>query len=197
MNISIPISDYNKSTTCFLCGSNKTTIQIRRNRGTPVWHNYENNKICNRCYDKLISKLNPEKKKIRNKKNSIYRLSFLGLHLFLSFELPKDICELCNKTKDEVLIHRHHYFYCRIMPWACTIPICNICHAKITNTGTIKVKSTTRTCLICNKTDYYKKIPNKYENGYICQKCYDKLRRTGAQANIYRQIRTAECVRFE
>jgi len=134
----ILISEYNKHTICAICGSNETYIQIRNGRGTPQWNNYKDGKICSRCHHKLYEP--KEKKKLRNKNNSKYRLDYCGINLLLSFQLPRNICEVCGKTKKEIKIDRHHYFYIRIMPWACTISICGTCHQNITHKGRIKGK---------------------------------------------------------
>lgn len=159
---------------CANCGSDKTYVQIRNGRGTPFWHNHEGKKWCSRCYNNFIAA--PKYRKQNNKKSIAYRLEYLGTNLFLSFKLPKDKCEICGVTKEQgKKIARHHYFYCRIMPWSCTISICNSCHSTVTHKGKIKVDSVNRICLICNKTDYYTKIPNRYEDGYICKICYNRI----------------------
>ena len=161
--------------TCSNCGSDKTYIKIRNNRGTPVWHIHNGNRLCRKCYEKLIHA--PKYRKKHNEEQKQYRLSFGGIHLSLSFILPRDRCDICGISKGQGLkIDRHHYFYCVIMPWSMTIPICSKCHAKITHEGKVRVKSTIRTCLICKKTDNYKKIPHKYENGYICNTCHIRLK---------------------
>lgn len=129
MNVQIFISDYNKDTVCSICNSNKTSVIVRNNRGSPLWLNYKGGKICVNCNNKL--KKYPKE---LNLKKTKYRLDYKGINLFLSFQLPREKCELCGILKDKKgkNIHRHHYFYIRIMPWACTISICSSCHTKIT-----------------------------------------------------------------
>lgn len=169
----IIISDYNKDTKCYICGSKETYIQVRNGKGSPIWHNIEHGKICNKCHKKWF--VTSEYRKQSNEKNKKYRLDYLGINLFLSFELPKNSCEICGISKNQgKKIDRHHYFYCRIMPWACTISVCSSCHTKIGNTGKIRVNSITRVCLLCGKNDNYKQICNKYKDGYICKICYNK-----------------------
>ncbi len=107
----IKISDYNKGIICLICKTDKTHIKIRKGKGSPVWYNYKDSKICQNCYNKLT-----KYPKTLNDKKSLYRLDYCGINLFLSFQLPKESCEICNITKKDRIIHRHHYFYCRIMP---------------------------------------------------------------------------------
>ncbi len=173
---------------CIECGNNKTYIKIRNGRGSPVWYNYKGGKICQNCYSRIV--LAPKHNKKNNEKLKWYRLDYMGINLLLSFELPRNRCEVCGILKGQgQKIHRHHYFYCVIMPWACTISICNSCHTKITHEGKVRVKSTIRTCLICHITDNYKKIPYKYESGYICDNC-DSKNRYYIKINKKLQIKT-------
>jgi hypothetical protein len=170
---------------CSNCGSNKTYIYIKNNRGSPCWHFHNGNRLCSRCYYRLIS--TPKRRKGYNDEQKKYLVAFCGIRLSLSFQLPRDICEICGITKGQGMkIHRHHYFYCRILPWSMTISVCNSCHSKITESekGKVRVKSATRTCLICNRIDNYKKIPHKYENGYTCSSCCHKMRRKMKKSQV-------------
>jgi|SRR5687768_16153226 len=156
---------------CIICGSNET--YTRKGSKTPLWLNYKDGKICKKCYNKLVV----DTKKYDRSRLKYRRLHFCGIGLLLSFELYRDKCEICGITKDKTdRIERHHYFYCVIMPWCCTIAICRSCHAKITHKGVIRVESTTRTCLICGKIGNYKRIGFKYKNGYVCNSHYMKIK---------------------
>lgn len=123
------IYTYSENIKCVVCNSSYTYIAIdkRSGIGYPFWITHKDGKICKKCYNKLKS--NIKYKYIRYKYRHLF---FCGIRLFLSFELPRDKCEICNKNKDDVKkMDRHHYFYCRIMPWACTISVCGICHQSI------------------------------------------------------------------
>lgn len=170
-----------KKYTCSNCSSTETYISIRKGRGTPIWHNYNGNKLCNKCYQKLVSA--PKYRKKHNERLKSYRLDYIGINLYLSFILPKDKCEICGILKGQgKKIDRHHYFYCRIMPWVCTMSVCNSCHGNITNENErIRKNVYDRICLLCNtdnptKNKKGKPIWLRYENGHICIKCYEKLR---------------------
>lgn len=173
----------NKGRICSNCGSEKTHIT---KEGWEQWYHRKddyNKLLCCSCYWKIYPQPKEDKRKHWNNiKNN--RLDFCGVNIILSFPLPRDICEVCDITKKERRIDRHHYFYCRIIPWACTISICKKCHGKITNKGKIKSKSTIRTCLICNRTDSYKKIHYKYKDGHICSGCYQKLIRNNKKSQV-------------
>lgn len=159
---------------CSKCSSTETYIKIRNNRGSPVWYFLDNgDRVCSRCYNRLI--VYPKHGKRHNKRLMDYRLDYCGINLLLSFPLPRDKCEVCSVTRKDRLIHRHHYFYCIIMPWACTISICNSCHSKITNKERSRIPIPDRTCLICKKIGSYKKINYKHKQGYICHTCYSRI----------------------
>lgn len=131
MNIRPTISDYHKNTICINCGSKETYIRVRNGKGYHSWYNYKDGKICGKCHSKLVVNINRD----RHKKYDGREIRFCGTNITLSFILPREKCEICGITRKESLIHRHHYFYCRIMIWACTISLCNSCHQKIDKTG--------------------------------------------------------------
>lgn len=132
----IKISNYtNKDTICSNCGSNETYIRIRNGKGYPMWYNYNNGKICHKCHNTLVVNIKYKRLKLKSR-----RLSFKGIDTDLSFDLPREKCEVCDITKKHRKIDRHHYFYCIIMPWACTISICTSCHGKISVKNKIGMK---------------------------------------------------------
>jgi len=174
----ITLTNTNKYT-CSNCSSTETYIKIRNKRGTPVWHIRNGNRLCEKCYNKLVH--TPKYKKKIHDKNNPQRIVFCGKTYHLSFKLPRDRCEICGVTRKEMDIHRHHYFYCRIMIWCCTIPVCNSCHMKMKRKERRRDHSNT-TCLICNsKTTYFNRNGNyynwyAYKDGFICLNCYAKVR---------------------
>ena len=91
-----------------------------------MWYTYENGKICHKCHNRLVVNTKYKHNKLKSR-----RITFQGLDIDLTFDLSREKCEMCGITKDNTKkIDRHHYFYCIIMPWACTISICSSCHQK-------------------------------------------------------------------
>ena len=172
----IPISDHSKGIICSICGSDKTFIRIRNNRGVSCWYNHNGKKICQKCYQKSRNRLD------KSRKPNDYVITFCGKNAYLSFRLPREICEICGVTKKERKIDRHHYFYLVIMKWACTISVCHECHMRIEPNRRSGKDHSNTVCLICSsKTTYLDKKNNyyrwyEYKNGFICNNCYNKIK---------------------
>lgn len=97
--------------------------------------------ICLKHYNRLIG--NPKQTiEYRRKYNKISwskTLWFCNKPVYVGFVVRKGICERCGRKNGDkfiktrggigtILTHKHHYFYLRIMVWACTEEICNLCH---------------------------------------------------------------------
>lgn len=107
---------------CLNCNSTKTHIY---KDGRKQWHLYKDGRLCKKCFNNLIQ--NPK----LNKKWNGLAIRFLGIRIFLSFNPRKGYCSWCpsnifDGTTERT--HMHHWFYVRILPWACTEEICNSCH---------------------------------------------------------------------
>lgn len=175
----------NKDRICSNCGSNKTLIEIYNNKSIARWyHNKDdyNKLLCCSCYWKIYPQPKNQRRKNWNRiKNR--RLDFCGITIILSFELPREICEICGITRKLKRIDRHHYFYCIIMPWACTTSICKKCHGRISQSKIKQKNMSNRKCSICgsNETEINaKNVPHWYgksEDSLKCKKCYIKERR--------------------
>jgi hypothetical protein len=120
---------------CYSCGSNTTYIRpsySRTKKPTEMWtFNVDKDDkiigcLCKKCYDHFF-KNRPNLKEV-NRNYQERCIDYLGLHILLSFKLTRDKCEVCGASNCK--IERHHYFYLRTMPWACTMQLCTKCHNK-------------------------------------------------------------------
>lgn len=111
---------------CYSCGTTKSTLD---KRGFEKWNpnkDLDNRYLCHICFMHFIA--NPK----RNGKGTKF-LKFKNKYIKFSKNPRSGICSWCNKNIKKGTIKRtnlHHWFYLVIMPWACTIELCNSCHGK-------------------------------------------------------------------
>lgn len=136
---SVVITIQKNKYSCYSCGSDKTYIRpsySMTKKPTEMWSFNVDDKgkiigcLCKKCYDHFF-KFRPNLKQI-NRQYQEHSIDYLGLHILLSFKLSREKCEECGAVReiDCQKIERHHYFYLRTMPWACTMALCTICHDK-------------------------------------------------------------------
>lgn len=102
---------------CRFCGSHKTYIYKNQEK----WYRDEDDQyICRWCYLKIIQ--NPS----RNRR----RMQFLNTAIIFPFIVRAGFCMM--KDCDGIMTDRHHFFYCRVFPIACTIELCDM-HHKVEN----------------------------------------------------------------
>jgi hypothetical protein len=101
---------------CTNCNSTKTYIE---KRGWPHWYNRDSKWFCEKCNNKLFK--NPKWHPITNPK----RFRFKNRFLYAEKNPRSGRCSICGMKKDT---DTHHWFYLIIMPWACTVELCNSCH---------------------------------------------------------------------
>lgn len=101
------------------------------------WRKYKDGYVCNTHYQKYVNNPRRPKEYYYNSRKQIQQriIEFCKLDIILTFNPRKGYCKLCSNNIHDgscKLTSLHHWFYLRIMPWACTIEICNSCHMKIT-----------------------------------------------------------------
>jgi hypothetical protein len=112
------------------CNCCKSEVTYVDKKGKDRWHNHDGEWFCDKCNHRLFT--NP----ITNKKwapiNNIKRQVFKGNRLYFEKKPRTGKCSECGnvKGKDCKRTSNHHWFYLIIMPWACTIELCNSCHRK-------------------------------------------------------------------
>lgn len=106
---------------CYSCGSIKTYV---RKDGSGIWIRNRpfEQWLCERCDNRLIR--NP--KYLKAKLNRTIR--FGSRQIILTFEIRKGLCIQCGSNGPTDM---HHEYYIPILPWSCTVELCNSCHKKI------------------------------------------------------------------
>ena len=112
---------------CHYCGSHKTRVN---KKGIPYWNKNKPTPyfLCQKCFCHLF---NYKYEKIRLQ----HLIRFFGLKIRLGWNPRKGFCSKCGTSKDGWKTHMHHWFYLRIMPWACTMELCCTCHNLIHEKG--------------------------------------------------------------
>lgn len=116
---------------CYSCGNSKTRI---RSNGYPEWifnHDFHNNVLCRKCFDKLV--WSPIKNPISNAKWQANRILYKGRRILLKLPPRKGVCSSCGRTVSSGAINQtqiHHDNYHDNDVLKDTRELCVKCHQK-------------------------------------------------------------------
>lgn len=193
-SINIPM----KKRICQKCGKNNTNPVIKKGKKYQNWKNVKGECWCDRCYQLYIQYY----KKLKELGRSV--INYKGKTIYLNQDPKNGCCGLCSiKIGDFYVNSRgikrvlnktdmHHIKYHNEDPLKDTIEVCPQCHGKLRGKKKKIYKSRKkvtrvalnpvigRTCLTCNLTKTYvdkryKERWYKYNDGYICQNCYNRF----------------------
>lgn len=117
---------------CFINSLHETYI---KKNGKLQWHKYNGNRICHKCYNKLVHV--PKYTLVNNHKNNLIyhprRLTFKNKRILLETNPRTGYCSQCSNNifdRSCKRTHIHHIQYHEDDPLKDTVELCASCHNK-------------------------------------------------------------------